>query len=79
VRWSAPAPNGTKKVTKYRAKVYLSSGTTLKYRASCTAKSRTLACRTKKLRKGRTYIVRVQARNARGYGAFSAPVTVRVR
>ena len=79
VRWSAPAPNGTKKVTKYRAKVYLSSGKTLKYRASCTAKSRTLACRTKKLIKGRTYIVKVQARNAKGYGAYSAPVTVRVK
>ena len=26
VRWSAPAPNGTKKVTKYRARVYLNSG-----------------------------------------------------
>jgi hypothetical protein len=79
VRWSAPAPNGTKKVTKYRAKVYLSSGKALKYRASCTAKSRTLKCRTKKLLKGRTYVVKVQARNAKGYGAYSAPVTVRVR
>ncbi len=79
VRWSAPAPNGTKKVTKYRAKVYLSSGKSLKYRTSCTAKSRTLTCRTKKLIKGRTYVVKVQARNAKGYGAASTPVTVRVR
>jgi len=79
VRWSAPAPNGTKKVTKYRAKVYLSSGKALKYRTSCTAKSRTLKCRTKKLLKGRTYVVKVQARNAKGYGAYSAPATVRVK
>ncbi|HYO86109.1 MAG TPA: lamin tail domain-containing protein [Dermatophilaceae bacterium] len=79
VRWSAPVPNGTKKVTKYRAKVYLSSGKAMKYRTSCTAKPRTLKCRTKKLLKGRTYVVKVQARNAKGYGAFSAPVTVRVR
>jgi endonuclease YncB( thermonuclease family) len=79
VRWSAPAPNGTKKVTKYRAKVYLSSGKSLKYRTSCTSKSRTLKCRTKKLIKGRTYVVKVQARNAKGYGASSAPVTIRVR
>ncbi len=79
VRWSAPVPNGTKKVTKYRAKVYLSSGKALKYRTSCTAKSRTLTCRTKKLLKGRTYVVKVQARNSKGYGAQSAPVAVRVR
>jgi Fibronectin type III domain len=79
VRWAAPAPNGTKKVTKYRAKVYLSSGTALKYRTSCTAKSRTLKCRTKKLLKGRTYVVKVQARNTKGYGAYSAPVSVRVK
>jgi hypothetical protein len=79
VRWSAPAPNGTKKLTKYRAKVYLSSGTSLKYRTSCTAKARTLHCRTKKLLKGRTYVVKVQARNAKGYGAYSAPVTVRIK
>ena len=79
VRWSAPAPNGTKKLTKYRTKVYLSSGTSLKYRTSCTAKARTLHCRTKKLLKGRTYVVKVQARNAKGYGAYSAPVTVRIK
>ena len=79
VRWSAPVPNGTKKVTKYRAKVYLSSGKALKYRTSCTAKSRTLTCRTKKLLKGRTYVVKVQARNSKGYGAQSAPVAVRVK
>jgi endonuclease YncB( thermonuclease family) len=79
VRWSAPAPNGTKKVTKYRAKVYLSSKKSLKYRTSCTAKSRTLTCRTKKLIKGRTYVVKVQARNAKGYGASSTAVTVRVK
>ncbi len=79
VRWAAPAPNGTTKVTKYRAKVYLVSGTKLKYRTSCTAKSRTWKCRTKKLLKGRTYVVKVQARNSKGYGAASAPVRVRVR
>jgi Fibronectin type III domain len=79
VRWSAPTPNGTKKLTKYRATVYLSSGKSLKYRTSCTAKSRTLHCRTKKLPKGRTYVVKVQARNAKGYGAPSTPVAVRVR
>jgi hypothetical protein len=79
VRWAAPAPNGTAKVTKYRAKVYLVSGNTLKYRTSCTAKSRTWKCRTKKLLKGRTYVVKVQARNSRGYGQFAAPVRVRVR
>jgi hypothetical protein len=66
-------------VTKYRAKVYLRSGKALKYRASCTSTSRTLTCRTKKLLKGRTYVVKVQARNAKGYGASSAPVAVRVK
>ncbi len=79
VRWAAPAPNGTAKVTKYRAKVYLVSGNTLKYRTSCTAKSRAWKCRTKKLLKGRTYVVKVQARNSKGYGPFAAPVRVRVR
>jgi endonuclease YncB( thermonuclease family) len=79
VRWAAPAPNGSKKVTKYRARVYLSGGKSLKYRTSCTAKARSLKCRTKKLLKGRTYVVKVQARNAKGYGAYSAPVAVRVR
>jgi len=79
VRWSAPAPNGTKKVTKYRARVYLSSGKSLKYRTSCTAKARTLKCRTKKLLKGRTYVVKVQARNTKGYGAYSTPVSIRVK
>ncbi|HYN57605.1 MAG TPA: lamin tail domain-containing protein [Motilibacterales bacterium] len=79
VRWAAPAPNGTKKVTKYRAKVYLKSGKALKYRTSCTAKSKTLKCRTKKLLKGRTYVVKIQARNSKGYGPFSAPASVRVR
>lgn len=79
VRWAAPTRNGTKKVTKYRAKVYLSSGKSLKYRTSCTAKSKTLKCRTKKLLKGRTYVVKVQARNSTGYGAYSTPVSVRVK
>ena len=79
VRWAAPAPNGTAKVTKYRVKVYLRSGKSLKYRTSCTAKSRTLTCRTKKLVKGRTYVVKVQARNAKGYGTYAPPVTVRVK
>jgi hypothetical protein len=79
VRWSAPAPNGTKKVTKYRARVYLKSGKSLKYRTSCTAKARTLKCRTKKLVKGRTYLVKVQARNTKGYGAYSSAVTIRVK
>ena len=74
-----PGPNGTAKVTKYRAKVYLVSGNTLKYRTSCTAKSRAWKCRTKKLLKGRTYVVKVQARNSKGYGQFAAPVRVRVR
>jgi hypothetical protein len=78
VRWSPPAPNGTPKVTRYRAKVYLSSGRSLKYRTSCTTKSRTLTCRTTKLLKGRTYVVKVQARNAKGYGAYSATASVRV-
>ncbi len=79
VRWAAPVPNGTKKVTKYRAKVYLSSGKALKYRTSCTAKSKTLKCRTKKLLKGRTYVIKVQARNSKGYGASSTPVSIRVK
>jgi endonuclease YncB( thermonuclease family) len=79
VRWAAPAPNGTSKVTKYRARIYLVSGTALKYRTSCTAKSRTWKCRTKKLLKGRTYEVKVQARNSKGYGEYAAPVRVRVR
>ncbi|HSO03952.1 MAG TPA: lamin tail domain-containing protein, partial [Candidatus Limnocylindrales bacterium] len=79
VRWSAPAPNGTKKVTKYRARVYLKSGKSLKYRTSCTAKARTLTCRTKKLIKGRTYVVKVQARNTKGYGVYSSAVTIRVK
>ena len=55
------------------------SGKSLKYRTSCTAKARTLKCRTKKLLKGRTYVVKVQARNTKGYGAYSAPVTIRVK
>ena len=78
VRWAAPAPLVTPKVTKYRARVYLKSGKSLKYRTSCAAKAKSTTCRTKKLKKGRTYVVRVQARNAKGYGTYSAAVPIRV-
>ncbi|MCU0284058.1 MAG: lamin tail domain-containing protein [Candidatus Nanopelagicales bacterium] len=79
VRWAAPAANGSKAVTKYRTKVHAKVGTKLKLRATCTAKAKQRMCRTGKLAKRATYVVTVQARNAKGYGPASAPVLARVR
>jgi endonuclease YncB( thermonuclease family) len=80
VRWSAPAPNGSAKVKKYRVKVYrVKANGKTKYRAKCYAKAKKLKCRTKKLPRRRTYLVKVQARNAKGYGPTAVPITVRIR
>ncbi|HEX6887145.1 MAG TPA: lamin tail domain-containing protein [Candidatus Nanopelagicales bacterium] len=78
-RWAAPVANGSKRVTKYRVRVYKQVGTKLKYRTSCTAKSTKRTCRTAKLPRKATYVVRVQARNAKGYGPAAPSITVRVR
>lgn len=77
-RWAAPAPNGSAEVTKYRARAYLRKGKRLKLRATCTATATAGRCTTKKLLKRRTYVLRVQARSAAGYGS-PAQVQVRVR
>ena len=76
VRWAAPVPDGAAEVTKYRARVLLRTKKKLKQRARCVAKATSTKCRTKKLVKRRTYVVKVQARNAAGYGA---PSQVRFR
>ncbi len=76
VRWSAPVPDGTAEVTKYRVRVLLRAKKKLKQRARCAAKATSTKCRTKKLVKRRTYVVKVQARNAVGYGA---PAQARIR
>ena len=76
VRWAAPAPDGAAEVTKYRARVLLRAKKKLKPRARCTVKAPGMKCRTKKLVKRRTYVVKVQARNAAGYGA---PARVQLR
>jgi len=78
-RWAAPQPNGSAAVTKYRAMVYKKVGKKLKVRATCYAKSSKVTCRTKKLAKRTTYYVKVQARNAKGYGPAASLVKVRVR
>jgi endonuclease YncB( thermonuclease family) len=80
VRWAAPAPNGSAAVKKYRAKVYrVKANGKLKYRAKCYAKASKLKCRTKKLTRRTTYVVKVQARNRKGYGPASALVTYRLK
>jgi hypothetical protein len=80
VRWAAPAPNGSAAVKKYRAKVYrVKANGKLKYRAKCYAKASKLKCRTKKLTRRTTYVVKVQARNSKGYGPASALVTYRLK
>ena len=80
VRWAAPEPNGSAAVRKYRAKVYrVKANGKLKYRAKCYAKASKLTCRTKKLTRRTTYVVTVQARNAKGYGPAAAPVTYRLK
>jgi hypothetical protein len=76
VRWAAPLPDGAAEVTKYRARVLLRTKKKRKQRARCVAKATSTKCRTKKLAKRRTYVVKVQARNAAGYGA---PSQVRFR
>ena len=76
VRWAAPVPDGAAEVTKYRARVLLRTKKKLKQRARCVAKATSTKCRTKKLVKRRTYVVKVQARNTAGYGA---PAQVRFR
>lgn len=79
VAWRPPAPNGSAAVTKYRAKVYKKVGKKLTYRTTCTAKGTRLTCRTGTLSKRSTYVVKVAARNAKGYGPSAAPVSVRIR
>jgi endonuclease YncB( thermonuclease family) len=79
VTWAAPAPNGSVKVTKYRARVYSTKGRKASVRATCYASAKKLTCRSKRLPTRTTYVVTVQARNAKGYGPKSTPVTVRLR
>lgn len=79
VRWTAPASAGSYALTRYRARAYQASGSKLKVKATCYAKASKLTCRTKKLKKGRTYVVKVAARNKKGYGVASAPVSIRVK
>ena len=78
-RWAAPAPNGSAKVTKYRVKVYRKVGSKMKYRTTCYASAKKLTCKTKKLARKTTYVVKVRARNKKGYGPASAPATFRLR
>jgi hypothetical protein len=79
VSWRPPAPNGSTTITKYRARVYKKVGSKLRYRTTCTAKGTKLTCRTGTLSKRTTYIVRLAARNKKGYGPSAAPVSVRIR
>ncbi len=79
VSWAAPESDGGAAITKYRVKVYKKKGRKLKKRAKCFARNGALSCRTKKLKKKRTYYVRVQARNAKGYGTSAPLLRVRVR
>ena len=79
VKWVAPTPNGSAKITKYRARVYKVSGTKLKLKATCYAKAKKRTCTTKKLPKRTNYVVIVQARNKKGYGAVSGQLRVRIR
>ena len=79
VKWSAPAPNGSAKVTKYRAKVHKKVGKKLKVKATCYASAKKRTCTTKKLPRRTTYLVVVAARNKKGYGPASAALRVRIR
>jgi endonuclease YncB( thermonuclease family) len=80
VRWAAPQPNGSKRIKKYRAKVYrVKANGKLKYRTKCFAKAKKRKCRTKKLKRRTTYVVKVQARNKKGYGQASTLVRYRLK
>lgn len=79
VRWTPPAATGSSALTKFRARAYQKSGSKLKVKATCYAKASKLTCRTKKLKKGRTYLVKVAARNKKGYGPTSAALSIRVK
>ncbi len=79
VSWSAPESDGGAAVTKYRVKVYKKKGKRLKRKARCYARNGALSCRTKKLKRRKTYVVRVQARNRQGYGPAAPSLSVRVR
>lgn len=79
VSWSAPAPNGSAAVTRYRATVRRTSGGKLVTVATCYARAPKLTCTSATLRSGRTYKVTVAARNSRGYGTRSAYVSVKAR
>lgn len=77
--WLAPAPSAAAPVTLYRVRVYRRVDGTLRLRAACYARPGTPTCRTVRLVKGLTYLVRVQARNAAGYGPPAPLVRIRVR
>jgi endonuclease YncB( thermonuclease family) len=73
VRWTGPETQASlaasAEITKYRARVlHRTKKKKLKKRATCTATAAATKCRTKKLKKRRTYVIKVQARNAAGYG-----------
>lgn len=75
----APEQPGASTITKYRAKALIQKKKKLKTRAKCTVPASKLKCRTKKLVKGKKYVVKVRARNAAGYGPWSAQVKVRAK
>jgi Fibronectin type III domain/Excalibur calcium-binding domain len=59
VSWRAPADNGGTKITGYRI---------IKPGKDVTVKAKARSYTVKKLKAGRTYTIKVQARNAKGYG-----------
>ena len=63
VSWSAPAENGGTKITGYRV---IKPGKDVSVKAS--ARSYTI----KKLKAGKTYTIKVQAKNAKGYGSAAS-------
>ena len=83
VRWVPPEQPGASTITKYRAKAFVQKKKkrkrTLKARAKCTVPASKLTCRTRKLVKGKKYVVKVRARNSAGYGPWSARVKVRAK
>jgi hypothetical protein len=73
--WTAPSTDGGSAITQYEARLYdLESGGTLLKTCTSVAPSRT--CTATGLTNGTTYWVAVRARNAVGWGAMSARVSV---
>ncbi len=79
VAWQPPTKDGGAAVRKYRVTFSQKVKGKARTVAKCTVKAPTQSCTSNNLPRKHTYSVSVQARNTKGYGRASTPVTVRVR